>query len=65
MKHVDTISVAINRTIGYLSTLSAASLLFYYLMFRRIKRLLKWVIILAAIGAICMFRYLGYLQSLM
>jgi hypothetical protein len=57
-------SAAVSRILGYTSTLSAGTLLIYYLVYHKVKRILKWVVVLAAIGAFFLIRYAGDLYEL-
>jgi len=47
----------INRLIGYTSTISAFGLIVVYLLYRKVRNLLIWAIILGLIGYICLSRY--------
>lgn len=56
MKDLDTLAIA-NKILGYLSSLSAGGILIYYILFKKIKKLLIWAVVFALIGIIFLSRY--------
>ncbi len=50
-------SKEINRILGYTLTLSSIALFAFFLAWHREKRILRWIVILAASGAFFLIRY--------
>ena len=49
----------IEQIVAWLSSLSATSLFIYYLTYKKAKKLLKWIILFALIGAYFFYRLAG------